>query len=144
MKLRMMAAACLIVVASAHAADGKWTEGYGQGNLEYFIDNQGWRLHIGCPTQDGSADSVSGVSVYRIADNAQAKSFALTVGGISYEGPFEASSRVGDNNFLSLLQGLRKSDVVVKIGAKSLGFPKSNAATVLPVHGKKFRCNLSM
>lgn len=126
------------------AADGKWTEGFGQGNLEYFIDDQGWRLHIGCPTDQGSAEARSSVSVYRIVDNAPAKAFSLTVGGITFDGPFEANSRVGDNNFLALLQALRKGDAVVKLGTKSLTFPKSNAAKVLPVYGKKFQCNLDM
>lgn len=129
----------------AFAAEGKWTEGFGQGNLEYFIDDQGWRLHIGCPTQNGSANANSSVSVYRIVDDAQAKAFSLKVGGITFDGPFEANSRVGDNNFLALLEALRKGDAVVKLGAKSLTYPKSNAAKVLPVYGKKgFVCNLDM
>lgn len=126
------------------AADGKWTEGFGQGNFEYFIDDQGWRLHIGCPTEQGSADARSSVSVYRIVDNAPVKAFTLTVGGITFEGPFEANSRAGDSNFLAVLQGLRKGDAVVKLGAKSLTYPKSNATKVLPVYGKKFVCNLDM
>jgi len=142
LKLTLM---CLTVVSlPAFAADGKWTEGFGQGNYEYFIDDQGWRLHIGCPTQNGSADAYSSVSVYRIVDNAPAKVFSLTVGGITFEGPFEANSRVGDSNFLALLQNLRKGEAVVKLGAKSLTYPKSNAAKVLPVYGKKFVCNLDM
>lgn len=128
----------------AFAADGKWTEGFGQGNYEYFIDDQGWRLHIGCPTQNGSADAYSSVSVYRIVDNAPAKAFSLTVGGMTFEGPFEANSRAGDSNFLAVLQGLRKGDAVVKLGSKSLTYPKSNAAKVLPVYGKKFQCNFDM
>lgn len=128
----------------AFAADGKWTEGFGQGNYEYFIDDQGWRLHIGCPTQNGSADAYSSVSVYRIVDNAPAKVFSLTVGGMTFEGPFEANSRAGDSNFLAVLQNLRKGDAVVTLGAKSLTYPKSNAAKVLPVYGKMFVCNLDM
>lgn len=129
----------------AFAADGKWTEGFGQGDFEYFIDDQGWRLHIGCPTDKGSAGEPSSVSVYRIVDNAPAKAFSLTVGGITFDGPFETKSRVGVNNFLALLQALRKGDAVVKLGAKSLTYPKSNAAKILPVYGKKgFLCNLDM
>ena len=130
--------------APAIAADGRWTEGFGQGNLEYFIDSQGMRLYIGCPTNEGSADESSSVSLSRISDDAKAKQFTMVVDGVTYSGPFETGSRVGDNNFISLLKGLRKSDAVETVGGKALTFPKSNGAKVVPVFGKKgFRCNLS-
>ena len=130
--------------APAIAADGRWTEGFGQGNLEYFIDSQGMRLMIACPTKEGSADMPSSISLNRISNNAEVKQFTLVAGGITYTGPFETGSRVGDNNFISLLEGLRKSDASVKAGGNTLVFPKSNVAKVLPVFGKKgFACNLS-
>lgn len=130
--------------APAIAADGRWTEGFGQGNLEYFIDSKGVRLLIGCPTKDGNADAPSSISLYRISDNAPATQFSLSVAGVTYDGPFETGSRVQDNNFISLLENLRKGDAVVKVGGKTLTFPKSNVAKVVPVFGKKgFSCNIS-
>ena len=135
----VFAAAC----ANSLAAQGRWTEGFGQGNLEYFIDQDGFRLYIGCPTKDGSADSQSSVSLSQLSNSKDIKKFTIDVNGISYDGPFSADSRVGDNNFLSLLENLRKGDAVVKFGGKSIKFPKSNAAKIIPAYGKKFNCNMS-
>ena len=135
----VFAAAC----ANSFAAQGRWTEGFGQGNLEYFIDQDGVRLYIGCPTKDGSADSQSSVSLSQLSNSKDIKKFTIDVNGISYDGPFSADSRVGDNNFLSLLENLRKGDAVVKFGGKSIKFPKSNAAKIIPAYGQKFNCNMS-
>lgn len=127
----------------ALSAEGRWTEGYGQGNLEYFIDKQGFRLNIGCPTQDGSADSSSSVSLSKLSDSSGVEQFTITANGITYDAPFEASSRVGENNFISLMESLRKGNAVVKFGKKAITFPKSNAAKVVPLFGTKgFSCNL--
>ena len=128
---------------SSLAADGQWTEGFGQGNLEYFIDKNKMRLYIGCPTPDGSVDSQSSVSLSQLSNHIDIKKFTIQVNGISYDGPFSADSRVGDNNFLSLLENLHKGDAVVKFNGKSITFPKSNAAKVIPIFGKNFTCNLS-
>jgi len=137
------AVAVATLALSAGAADGRWTEGFGQGNLEYFIDAQGMRLLIGCPTQEGSADASSDVSLTSISTSKDVPKFAIKVAGRSYDGPFTADSRVGENNFIALLEDLRKGDAVVSFAGKSLTFPKSNAAQVLPVFGKKgFDCNL--
>lgn len=133
----------ILIFSNAFAAEGRWTEGFGQGNLEYFIDAQGMRLQISCPTQDGSADLPSSVSLNKISTNTDVDSFYIKVNGITYDAPFDAGSRVGMNNFTSLLDELRKGNAVVKTGKKSITFPKSNAAKVLPVYGKKgFSCNL--
>ena len=129
--------------ASSFAAQGRWTEGFGQGNLEYFIDQDGFRLIIGCPTQDGSLDAQSGVSLQQLANSRDVPKFTLTAAGITFDGPFDADSRVGDNNFVALLEGLRKGDAVVKANGKTIKFAKSNAVKVLPVYGKKFACNMS-
>lgn len=143
--LKVVAVFALVVsCTNVFAAEGRWTEGVGQGNLEYFIDQDGIRLLIGCPTQDGSADFPSSVSLTQLSNSGDIQKFTIEVNGISYDGPFSADSRVGDNNFLSLLEGIRKSgSVVVKYGTKSIKFPKSNAAKVIPVYGKNFSCNLS-
>lgn len=129
---------------SALATEGRWTEGFGQGNLEYFIDKQGLRLYIGCPTEDGGSDSTSSISLYQISGNTDISKFTILVNGITYDAPFEANSRVGTNNFISLLESLHKGNAVVKFGGKSITFPKSNAAKVIPLYGSKnFHCNLT-
>jgi len=131
--------------APVFAAESRWTEGYGQGNIEYFIDKQGLRLYIGCPTQDGSADSSSSVSLSKLSDSSDIAEFTIIADGISYAAPFEANSRVGENNFISLMEGLRKGNTIVKIGKNTITFPKSNASEVIPTYGtKNFNCNLSL
>jgi len=131
------AAACL----PALAAEGRWTEGFGQGNLEYFIDKSNIRLYIGCPTKEGGTDA-SSVSLSQVNNGKGIQSFTITVNGITYDGPFDANSRVGTNSFISLLDSLRKGDAVVKFGGKTVTFPRSNAAKVLPKYGKGFSCNV--
>lgn len=143
MKLPILGILLASLCLNTFAAQGRWTEGYAQGNLEYFIDQGGMRLNIACPTQEGSADTPSSVSLSSLKNGQDVQNFTIKVNGVSYDGPFSADSRVGENNFLSLLQNLRKGDAVVKFGQTSVKFPKSNAAKVVPVHGKKFSCNLS-
>lgn len=134
---------CALFSIPAFAAEGRWTEGFGQGNLEYFFDIQGMRFYIGCPTQNGSADLASSVSLQRIKDSKDVPQFTITVNGHTFDGPFTADSRVGENNFIALLTDLRKGDTTIKAGSTTLNVPKSNAAKVLPNHGKKgFACNL--
>ena len=126
----------------ALAAEGRWIEGYGQGNLEYFIDMKGMRLYISCPTKDGSADAMSSVSLQNINTSKDAKAFTITVNGTTFTGPFDADSRVGENNFIALINALRKGDAVVKVANQSLTFPVSNAAKIIPAtNSKKFSCN---
>lgn len=126
----------------AIAKEGAWTEGFGQGNLEYFIDAKGWRLYIGCPTQNGSASNSSSVDLISLSTSQSASQFTIRVGGNVYEGPFEANSRAGVRNFLSLLEDLRKSGAVVQYGSIKRTFPRSNVAKVVPVFGKNLQCNL--
>ena len=124
------------------AAEGKWIEGYGQGNLEYFIDHKGFRLFIQCPTQDGSYQAHSAITLNNEIEDSTIKQFTVTVNGFTYNGPFSADSRVGDNNFISFLENIKKGDAVVKFGKNTLTFPKSNAAEVTPTYGEDFYCNL--
>ena len=128
-------------MASSYAADGKWSDGFGQGDLEYSIEVKKYRLYISCPTENGNASASSYVE---FSDSGkEIKSFEISVGGKKYQGPFQASSRVGANNFTALLDDLKKSDAVVSFKDGSVTFPKSNAASVLPSYGKKgFACNL--
>lgn len=134
--------ASISILNPAIAAEGKWTEGFGQGNLEYFIEKQGLQLYIGCPTKDGSADASSSVTLSRTSDGKTLSNFTIVANGLTFEGPIEANSRVGTNNFLSLLEAIRKDDASVKVGNKKTIFPKSNASKVLPIYGKKFQCNV--
>lgn len=141
--LSALLATLVLTAPAAQATQGQWTRGYGQGNLEYFIDAQGMRLLIGCPTQEGSADAASSVTLMTMASSQEVKKFTIKVGGHTFEGPFEADSRVGEDNFITLLGDLRKGDAVVSYGGKTVIFAKSNAAQVLPAYGKKgFQCNL--
>lgn len=130
-----------MLCGAALAAEGKWTEGYGQGNLEYFIDAKGVQLHVGCPTQDGDPDSSSTVSLFVVNSNKPIAPFTLTVDGHTFRGPIDASSRVDSDNFRSLIGGLRRGDAVVRYGQTTITFPKANAEKVLPAPGKKFLCN---
>lgn len=132
---------CALLCIPAVAAEGKWTEGYGQGNLEYFIDQKGIRLYVGCPTPEGSADAPSSVSLIETRNDAHIQKFTIQAGGHTFQGPFDTGSRVGENNFVALLAALRKTDAVVKAGNQTITFPKSNAGKVIPT-GRKFICNL--
>lgn len=128
-------------IASSYAAEGKWSDGFGQGNYEYSIEVKKYSLYIGCPTENGNASASSYVEFRE--SGKELKSFEISVGGKKYQGPFEASSRVGANNFTALLDDLRKSDAVVTFKDGSVILPKSNASSVLPSYGKKgFACNL--
>lgn len=132
-----------VVAFAASAAQGQWTQGAGQGDLEYYTDSQGMRLHIACPTQEGGADAASSVSLMSVSSSQEVKKFTVKVGGHTFEGPFTADNRAGEDNFIALLDGLRKADAIVSYAGKTLTFPKSNAAKVLPAFGKKgFNCNL--
>ena len=97
------------------------------------------RLYIGCPT---GAEAYASVALLTATTQKEVGKFAIRVAGRAYDGPFEADSRAGASNFMSLLADLRKADAVVVYGGKTVTFPKSNAAKVLPVYGKKFHCNL--
>lgn len=133
---------CLTLAGFAKSAQGIWIEGFGQGNLEYFIDNKTARLYIGCPTSDGLAGTVSGVSL--TINGKEVNQFKLYVGAYDFEAPFDADSRVGSDNFKVLMTELRKHDAIVKFNNTTIVFPKSNAAKVIPkVSSKGFRCNTS-
>jgi len=131
----------LSCITSSYAAEGKWSDGFGQGDYEYSIEVKKYRLYISCPTENGNASASSYVEFSN--GGKELKSFEISVGGRKYQGPFEASSRVGANNFTALLDDLKKSDAVVTFKDGSVTLPKSNAASVLPSYGKKgFACNL--
>lgn len=125
------------------SAEGRWIGGFGQGNLEYFMDRQGFRLYIACSAQEGEDVMAPSVSMYKLADNSEVAPFTITVNGWTYDAPFTAESRVGANNFISLMDSLGKGDAVVRFWNKKIIFPKSNAAKVIPKFGtKEFGCNI--
>lgn len=140
---KLFIALSLLSSISCFAAEDRWMEGYGQGNLEYFIDKHDIRLSIGCPTPDGSSEAFSNVTLTHIDSGKQFRKFSISVNGMTFDGPFSASSRVGDNNFITLLDNLRRGDAIVKTASRTIKFSKSNAAKILPQYGNKyFHCNL--
>ena len=125
----------------AHAAKGAWSEDFGQGNLEYSFEFKEAVLNIFCPTEDGLADTHSSLSA-SVAGSELTK-FSLIVNKLNFEGPFEANSIVGTNNFLSLIEALKKSDAILKYGNKTVIFPLNKSSKVLPTYGtNSFKCNL--
>lgn len=130
-------------VPQAAVSKAKWKEGFGQGNVEYFVEDQGIRVYVSCPTQDGSADAASGLMLYRLSDQTEVPSFQITVGGKVFDGPFEADNRAGESNFLQFLEAARAGDMTVSYAGKQVVFGRNNAATVLPKFpSKDFVCNL--
>ena len=139
----ILLAGLILLNGVASAAQARWTEGFGQGNFEYFIDSGDMRLMISCPTENGSSDEKSDVTLYNAKTFVSIAAFTLKVNGSTYAGPFSADSRVGENNFLSLLDDLRTSNAVIQYAGKRITLPKSNAAKALPKFGSKdFACNL--
>ena len=91
----------LSVVGLAKSAQDIWIESFGQGNIEYFIDNQTAQLHISCPTSSSLVEAKSNVSL--IINGKQAPKFELIVGFYSFDVPFDANSRLGSENFKLLM-----------------------------------------
>lgn len=121
----------------------EWVTGFGQGNLEYFIDNQGVTLYVGCPTQDGSSEQPSTIKLLRSdSTDAEIESFQILVKGKSIDAPLEALSRVGVANFEYVYSALREADFAVVFNGRTVQFPLSNARTELPaVDSDEFACN---
>ena len=141
MKSTIFGLALCALCAPVLAAQGHWTEGYGQGTSEYFIDNQGYRLYIACPPQDPDSSNFASVVLSPLKNGADIQQFTISVNGHTFNGPIETGSRVGAQNFTALIDYLRKADAVVKFAGKSITFPKSDAAKVLPTQ-KKLTCNI--
>jgi hypothetical protein len=126
---------------NSFATEGKWIQGYEQGNYEYFTDKGTARLYIGCPTKEGSATRPSSVQLE--VNGKDINTFKLEVGGNTFDGPFKTGSRVNDNNFTTLIDNLRQTDVKVTFGKTVIVFPKSNAAKVVPTFmSGKLQCNI--
>ena len=141
-KMLIMLIATTICFTTLYAGSS-WKQGYGQGDLEYYINNQGYQLYIACPTQSGSADAYSPVLLIKEDSGTSVHQFTVTVNGQTYNGPIEAGSRAGEDNFLSFLKNIKQGDAVVKFGNKRIVFPKTNVNAIVPSYGsKKFECNL--
>lgn len=130
-------AAILIAPTFAHAVEGKWIQGFGQGNYEFFVDKQGMRLYLGCRTEEGSHSSVS---LSRVDNGIDVQSFQIKVGGMTFDAPFETESRVGSNNYYALMDALRKSPATVTYQGKSIVFPVTGAAKSIPAGAKATMC----
>ena len=141
MKKTLLAVTCSIAIiiapTFAHAVEGKWIRGFGQGNYEFFVDKQGMRLYLGCMTDEGSHSSVSLSSVDKGID---VQSFQIKVGGMTFDAPFETESRVGSNNYYALMDALRKSPSTVTYQGKSIVFPVTGAAKSIPVGTQAMMC----
>lgn len=145
LKLLFIGLICLIAFSS-FAEQGKWVKGFGQGNLEYSINNASLQLRINCPTQKGSDTASSGLVLVANPSSGEdqaIKSFKVEVNGNTYIGPFYTGSRVDDNNFISFLDDIRKTDAKVTFGKNVITFPVSNVASVVPTYkSKNFSCNI--
>lgn len=121
----------------AHAAEGRWVEGFSQGNYEFFVDKQGMRLYLGCRTEEGSH---SYVAFSKIDSGLEVPRFQIKVDGMTFDAPFETSSRVGSNNYHALLQALRKTPATVTYQGKTIVFPVTGAAKAIPAGAKATIC----
>lgn len=125
----ILIAALGLAAPASHAAEGRWTQAQGQGLTEFFVDAQGMRLYITCNKRSGSQSTVSLTNVQTLQD---VPSFRLQVAGTTVDGPLDTGSSVGMDNYKYLLQALRTSDVAASFAGKTVRFPKTGAAQVLP------------
>ena len=119
----------------------QWRAHLAQGNLEYSIVKGEGSVWIDCPTPDGSPTSHSQIGV-KFRDRTVDR-FEIIVNNIRYRSPIEANDRLGDDNFLSLLDGIKKSEMSVRFADQAIIFPRNNV-DILPARDETgFACNLS-
>ena len=111
--------------AAQTAKQVKWIEGGGQGITEYLATFDAYRIIISCPPSGMSDGMYAGVGLER--DHRDVKSFKITAGGLTFDGPFDASSRAGANDFGAFLDAMRDSDATVSVGNATFLIAKSNA-----------------
>lgn len=121
----------------AHAVEGRWIEGFSQGNYEFFVDKQDMRLYLGCRTEEGSS---SYVALSQIDRGLDVPRFQIKVDGMTFDAPFETASRVGSSNFHALMQALRKAPATVTYQGKTTVFPVTGAAKAIPAGVKATVC----
>jgi hypothetical protein len=126
----------------ALSAEGKWMQQGAQGTREFFIDKQGYRLLVICPTVSDLSEARSAVSLVKMSDGSDVGEFTIKVGKTSVPGNIEASNRLGDSTFLDALRILRNGDALISFGKQSITFGKSNAADILPSSASKLMCKL--
>lgn len=131
------AAALVCAPLGANAAEGRWVQGFGQGSLEFFVDAQGMRLYLGCMTEEGTQ---SYVSLSPVGGGADIPAFEVKVAGLQFSAPFETASRVGANNYLALMQALRKAPATVTYQGRSITFASTGAAQAVPAGVKATIC----
>lgn len=141
MKHRIFAILLATLSGPSLAQDARWSAGGSEGDLEYFIDQDGMRFFIACPTAKGQADLASAVTLHH-NDMSEVEKFSVTVNGVTVDGPLNADSAASAARFTSLVENLRKADAVVRHGDTTLRLPRANAAELLPAPGKDFPCNL--
>lgn len=117
------------VCLMATATEGKWIKGYGQGNLEFFIDKGKARLYIGCPSDE--SNNGGDVNIMLFVNDKEVKSFKVQADGNTYAGPLSSFTRNGAGAVIELINNLRKTDAKVTYGSNVVTFPKSNVTAVL-------------
>lgn len=123
--IRFLLALLLVAVgASASAADNAWSQGYAQGNYEFFADANGLRLYIACPTSEGAHSSVS---LLDSKTNKDLGDFKISLPRMQVDGPLKIDSNVEENNYFALLEQLRQNDATVTYQGKKVVFPKKGA-----------------
>lgn len=129
--------AVLAATAPTWAAEGRWTHGFGQGNHEYFVDKGNLRLYVSCLTGE---DSASSITLIDIPSGREISAFRVKVGGQSWDGPIQGGSRVGADNYFSLLEALRKGPATVTFAGKTVVFAANGAAQIIPAGRKATMC----
>lgn len=133
---------CIVLsISSAFAKDNTWTEGFGQGTTEYFINNNEITLLISCTDKDDENAPESSVVVFNNKTNKKGKGIYIDVNNNKYSLPLVAGSRVDVNNFIQLLEDLRKNDFSLNSSSGSLSFKKNASNKIIPKFGSKnFTC----
>lgn len=130
------------VCMMASATEGKWVQGFGQGDIEYFIDKGNARLYIECPAEESNNGGDSTVSLF--VNDKNVDHFKVIVAGNTYDGPFKTGPRYATNAFVQLIKDLNEGDAKVVYGKTTVIFPKSNVKSVLHTYmSGKFGCALN-
>ena len=139
MKSLLFALCALTGLASSpvQAAEGRWTHGFGQGNHEFFVDQGNLRLYVSCLT---SEDAASSITLLDIPTGREVTQFKVKVGQQTWDGPVQGGSRVGADNYFSLLEALRKGPATVSFAGKTVAFSATGAAQAIPAGRKATMC----
>lgn len=136
----LLATVLLAIGAQASASGNSWSQGYGQGNYEFFADSKGLRLYIACHTGDGSPDARSSVSLLDAKTGKSLGDFKLILPRMTVSGPLTIDSNAEESTYFALLEGLRKNDATVQYRGQTVVFPKTGADKAIPAGPKATVC----